>query len=45
MTKPVRLDRLEDAYLRLVSTRQKLESYFRTGTRGVAVVTTWNRQL
>jgi len=45
MTKPVRLDRLEDGYVRLVSTRQKLESYFRTGTKGVAVVTTWNRQL
>jgi hypothetical protein len=45
MTKPVRLDRLEDGYLRYVSTRQKLESYFRSGTKGVAVVTTWNRQL
>jgi hypothetical protein len=45
MTKPVRLDRLEDGYERLVSPRQKLESYFRTGTKGVAVVTTWNRQL
>ena len=45
MTKPVHLDRLEDGYIRLVSARQKLESYFRTGTKGVAVVTTWNRQL
>jgi hypothetical protein len=45
MTKPVRLDRLEDGYLRLVSTSEKLESYFRAGTKGVAVVTTWNRQL
>ena len=45
MTKPVRLDRLEDGYVRLVSPRQKLESYFRIGTKGVAVVTTWNRQL
>ena len=45
MTKPVRVDRLEDGYMRFVSTRQKLESYFRTGTKGVAVVTTWNRQL
>jgi hypothetical protein len=45
MTKPVRVDRLEDGYLRLVSPRQKLESYFRTGTKGVAVVTTWNRTL
>jgi len=45
MTKPVRLDRLEDGYVRLVSPRQKLESYFRTGTKGAAVVTTWNRRL
>lgn len=45
MAKPVRVDRLEDGYLRLVSPREKLESYFRTGTRGVAVVTTWNRRL
>jgi hypothetical protein len=45
MTAPVRLDRLEDGYVRLVSPRQKVESYFRTGTRGVAVVTTWNRRL
>jgi hypothetical protein len=45
MTKPVHLDRLEDGYVRLVSPRQKLESYFRTGTRGVAVVTTWSRRL
>ena len=44
MPKPVRLDRLEDGYVRLVSPRQKLESYFRTGTKGVAAVTTWNRQ-
>jgi hypothetical protein len=45
MTKPVRLDRLEDGYLRFVSPSEKLEAYFRTGTKGVAVVTTWNRQL
>jgi hypothetical protein len=45
MTAPVRLDRLEDGYVRLVSTRQRVESYFRTATRGVAVVTTWNRRL
>jgi hypothetical protein len=44
MTAPVRLDRLEDGYVRLVSTRQKVESYFRTGTKGVAVVTTWSRR-
>jgi hypothetical protein len=45
MTRPVRLDRLEDGYQRVVSTRQQVESYFRTGTRGVAVVTTWSRRL
>jgi hypothetical protein len=45
MTKPVRLDRLEDGYLRLVSTSEQLEAYFRAGTKGVALVTTWNRQL
>jgi len=45
MTKPLRHDLLEDGYERYVSRRQKVEVYFRTGTRGVAVVTTWNRQL
>jgi hypothetical protein len=45
MTAPVRLDRLEDGYLRFVSQSEKLESYFRTGTKGAAVVTTWNRRL
>jgi hypothetical protein len=45
MTPPVRLDRLEDGYVRLVSTRQRVESYFRTGTKGVAVVTTWNPRM
>jgi hypothetical protein len=45
LTKPVRTDHLEDGYLRLVSPRQKVEAYFRTGTKGVAVVTTWNRRL
>jgi hypothetical protein len=45
MTAPVRLDRLEDGYLRLASTRERVESYFRTGTRGVAVVATWSRLL
>jgi hypothetical protein len=44
LTAPVRLDRLEDGYVRLVSVREKVESYFRTGTSGVAVVTTWNRR-
>jgi hypothetical protein len=45
MTGPLRVDHLEDGYLRLVSSRQKVESYFRAGTKGVAVVTTWNRRL
>ena len=45
MARPVRLDRLEDGYQRVVSTRQKVESYFRTGTPGVSVVTTWSRRL
>jgi hypothetical protein len=42
---PVQVSRLEDGYLRLGSTRQAVESYFRTGTKGVAVVTTWSRRL
>ena len=42
-TKPVRIDRLEDGYERLVSPKQKVEVYFRTGSKGVVVVTTWNR--
>lgn len=45
LTKPVRLDRLEGGYERLVSTRQKVEAYFRSGARGVVVVTTWSRIL
>ena len=45
MTTPVRFDRLEDGYTRLASTRQKVESCFRSGTRGVAVVTTWSARL
>jgi hypothetical protein len=45
MSPPVRIDRLEDGYLRLVSPGRKVESYFRTGTPGVAVVATWNRRL
>ena len=38
LTKPIRTDRLEDGYVRLVSPRQKVEAYFRTGTKGVAAV-------
>lgn len=45
LTKPIRTDRLEDGYVRLVSPRQKVEAYFRTGTKGVAAAVTWNRQL
>lgn len=45
MTKPLRADLLEDGYQRSVSTKQKVEVYFRKGTPGVAVVTTWNRRL
>ena len=45
LTKPVRVDRLEDGYDRLVSERQKVEVYFRAGAKGVVVVTTWNRTL
>jgi hypothetical protein len=41
----VRLDRLEDGYERLVSTRLRVEVYFRKGTVGVAEVTTWSRTL
>jgi hypothetical protein len=45
LAKPVRVDRLEDGYERLVSGRQKVEVYFRKGAKGVVVVTTWNRTL
>ena len=43
--KPVRVDRLEDGYDRLVSSRPKVEVYFRAGARGAVVVTTWRRSL
>jgi hypothetical protein len=42
---PVRADRLEAGYERLVSGRQKVEVYFRKGATGVVAVTTWNRTL
>ena len=42
---PVRLDRLEDGYERLVSERRRIEVYFRAGVTGVAEVTTWSRTL
>jgi hypothetical protein len=43
--KPVRVDRLEDGYDRLVSVRKQVEAYFRTGAKGVVVVATWSRAL
>jgi hypothetical protein len=45
LAKPVRVDRLENGYDRLVSERQKVEVYVRAGAKGVVVVTTWNRAL
>ncbi len=45
LRKPVRVDRLEDGYQRLVSGAQKVEVYFRGGAAGVVAVTTWNRTL
>jgi hypothetical protein len=45
LAKPVRLDRLEEGYQRLVSGKQKVEVYFQKGTPGVVTVTTWNRAL
>jgi hypothetical protein len=45
LRKPLRIDRLEEGYLRLVSGNQKVEVYFQRGTPGVVAVTTWNRLL
>src|SRR5439155_15596742 len=45
LVKPVRFDRLEDGYQRLVSGATKVEVYFRAGSTGVVVVTTWSRAL
>jgi len=45
LRKPVRTDRLEEGYLRLVSGAQRVEVYFKQGARGVVTVTTWNRVL
>jgi hypothetical protein len=45
LKKPVRTDRLEDGYLRLVSGAQRVEVYFRQGAVGVVTVTTWSRLL
>ena len=45
LAKPVRFDRLEEGYERLVSGNQRVEVYFVRGARGVVTVTTWNRTL
>jgi len=45
LRKPIRADRLEDGYQRLVSGAQRVEVYFRTGTSGVVAVTTWSNAL
>lgn len=45
LTKPVQHDQLEDGYERYTSPKQKVAFYLRRGVKGVAVVTTWNRQL
>jgi hypothetical protein len=45
LARPVRLDRLEEGFQRLVSGKQKVEVYFQEGTPGVVAVTTWNQAL
>jgi hypothetical protein len=45
LRKPVRIARLEEGYLRLVSGAQRVEVYFRKGAIGVVTVTTWNKTL
>jgi hypothetical protein len=45
LEKPLRTDRLEEGYTRIVSGNQKVELYFQKGTPGVVAVTTWNRLL
>jgi hypothetical protein len=45
LRKPVRTDRLEEGYLRLVSGAQRVEAYFKQGALGVVTVTTWNKLL
>jgi hypothetical protein len=45
LRKPVRTDRLEEGYLRLVSGAQRVEVYFKKGAIGVVTVTTWSRLL
>ena len=45
LRKPVRVDRLEEGYLRLVSGAQRVEVYFKQGAVGVVTVTTWSKTL
>ena len=45
LRKPLRIDRLEDGYTRVVSGNQKVEIYFQKGTPGAVAVTSWNRLL
>jgi hypothetical protein len=45
LRKPVRIDRLEEGYLRLVSGGQRVEVYFKKGAAGVVTVTTWSKTL
>jgi hypothetical protein len=45
LRKPVRVDRLEEGYLRLVSGAQRVEVYFKKGVAGVVTVTTWSKTL
>lgn len=45
LRKPVRIDRLEEGYLRLVSGAQRVEVYFKKGAVGVVTVTTWSKTL
>jgi hypothetical protein len=45
LRRPLRIDRLEEGYLRVVSGNQRVEVYFQKGSPGVMAVTTWNRQL
>ena len=45
LRKPLRIDRLELGYLRLVSGAQRVEVYFKKGASGVVTVTTSSRTL
>jgi hypothetical protein len=45
LRKPIRTDRLEEGYLRLVSGAQRVEVYFKKGAPGVVTVTTWSKLL